>query len=170
MRRLTEVVKRRIVEHLACYRTHAEVTQLILDEFGVVLTVRHVRAYDPTSFQFAASDRLQDYHAQARKRFLEDIADVPISYRAFRLRQLGKIHDLEMRRGNTAGARATLEQAAKEIGNVFTNVSKVQGSALPGQLASTQDFSADEMRNMLADRLADAVDRMPNGKKGPTEH
>jgi len=38
MRRLPDAIKRRIVEHLACYHTHAEVAGLIADEFGVTLT------------------------------------------------------------------------------------------------------------------------------------
>lgn len=39
MRRLQDVVKRRIIEHLACYRTHTEVAELIADEFGVTPTL-----------------------------------------------------------------------------------------------------------------------------------
>ena len=57
MRRLTEKVKRRIVEHLACYHSPAEVTRLIEEEFGITLTARHVRAYDPTSPQCTAAQR-----------------------------------------------------------------------------------------------------------------
>ena len=51
MRRLAEAVKQRIVGHLACYNTHAEVVDLIAEVFDVTLTRRRIRAYDPDSFQ-----------------------------------------------------------------------------------------------------------------------
>ena len=44
MKRLSDAIKRRIVEHLARYRTHAEVVGLIAEEFDLYLTPRHVRA------------------------------------------------------------------------------------------------------------------------------
>ncbi len=50
MRRLSQTVKRRIVEQLACYCTHAQVAELIAEEFDVTVSPRHVQSYDPTSF------------------------------------------------------------------------------------------------------------------------
>jgi len=83
-----EPVKRRIVEHLACYRTHAEVVDLIADEFGVSLSPRHVRAYDPMSFQFAAGEKWREYDRLVRDRFATEIDTIAISHRAWRLRRL----------------------------------------------------------------------------------
>ena len=93
MSRLGEPIKRRIVEQLACYHSHTDVVALICEEFGVVVTSRHVRAYDPSTFQFAGGPRWREYHAQARRRFESEIADNPIAHRAYRLRRLGQIHD-----------------------------------------------------------------------------
>ena len=47
MKRLPEAIKKRIVEHLACFQKPADVVELIAEEFDVTLTPRHVRAYDP---------------------------------------------------------------------------------------------------------------------------
>ncbi len=121
MRRLPEAVKRRIVEHLACYWSHSEVADMIMHEYGVHVTPRHVRTYDPTSFQCTASERLRDLHAATRKRFEQEVAEVPIARRAFRLRRLQKIHDQALASGNLTLALHTLEQAAKEVGGTFTN-------------------------------------------------
>ena len=56
-----------------------------------------------------------------------------------------------------------LEQAAKEVGNVYTNVSRQTGRVDHAHLIV--EVSADERRNMLADRLRKAFDRMPTAKK-----
>ena len=119
MRRLSEAIKRRIVEHLACYRTHAEVTDLIRDEFGVMISSRHVRAYDPTSFQFAASHRWLDYYQTVRKRCAKEVGEIAIAHRAYRMRQLQRILDRAMDRGDYRQSLQTLEQAAMEMGNWY---------------------------------------------------
>jgi hypothetical protein len=121
MRRLPERVKRRIVEHLACFNSHAEVVDLIEQEFEIALTSRHVRAYDPMSFQCVASDRLRAYHATVREGLANEVAAVPIANRTFRLRQLQKIHAKAVAVGDLEMARLALEQAAKEVGGMFVN-------------------------------------------------
>lgn len=121
MRRLPEVVKRRIVEHLACYYGPAEVVELIAEEFGIDVTPRHVRAYDPTSFQCTASSRRIDLHKATRRRFEQEVAEIPIAHRAFRLRRLQQIHEKAVETGNLRLAAEALEQAAKEVGGMFTN-------------------------------------------------
>jgi hypothetical protein len=119
MRRLSDAVKRRIVEHLACYYTHAEVVELIAKEFDVTMTSRHVRAYDPTSFQFAGSHRWLEYFQVVRKRFANEVGDVAISHRVYRLRRLQQIFDKAWDRGDLVRAQAVLEQAAKEAGDWY---------------------------------------------------
>jgi hypothetical protein len=116
MRRLSDTVKQRIVEHLACYQTHAMVAELIADEFGITVTPRHVRAYDPTSFQFAGSPRWVDYHQTIRKRFTQEIGQIAIAQRTYRLTQIQAIFDDASDRGNCRQAMKALEQAAKEMG------------------------------------------------------
>lgn len=119
MQRLTEKVKRRIVEHLACYHSPAEVARLIKEEFGTTLTARHVRAYDPTSLQCMASQRWIDYHTATRERFQNETAHIPITHRAVRLHRLQEAFDHAIDRGNFRLAMKLLEQSAKEMGNWF---------------------------------------------------
>lgn len=121
MKRLPDLIKRRIVEHLACYYSPAEVVDLIRQEFDVVLTSRHVRAYDPTSFQCVASPRLRAYHATVRERLASEIAAIPIAHRAFRLRQLQQLYEKAREEENLVAAANALEQAAKEVGDMFVN-------------------------------------------------
>jgi len=157
MRRLPDAIKRRIVEHLACYRTRAEVVGLIAEEFDVHLTPRHVRAYDPTSFQFAGSTRWLEYYRLARKRFESELASEPIAHRAYRLRKLDVVRARAMAENDFAEAIKALEQAAKEVGNVFTNREKVQRDLPPGQISAGR--TQEENRIILADHLREALER-----------
>ena len=129
MSRLPEPVKRRIVEHLACFSSHSETARLVGKEFGVALTPRHVRAYDPCSLQFAASQRWADYYRLVRERCRDELDTIAIRHRAFRLRRLQQIHDRAFEDALGEGehsframreAAEALEQAAKEVGDWYT--------------------------------------------------
>jgi hypothetical protein len=164
MSRIPEAVKRRIVEHLACYCTHAETTDLIREEFNLELTPRHVRSYDPHTFQFAGRSEWRDVHAATRKRFLEEISNISIAHRAYRLRQLEQLYLSAKGRGALVIAAGMLEQAAKEVGHVYTNVSKVQGSSIVAHMHSEVERTTEENRNLLADKIVEAIERMPKTK------
>ena len=166
MKRLPECVKRRIVEHLACYRTHAEVVDLIAEEFEIHVPTRHVRAYDPTSFQFAGRDDWVEYFGVVRRRFETQLGDVAIAQRAYRLRALQQAHERllgDMMNANpnervdlSREVRAILEQAAKEVGGVLTNVSKSESTSVVANFPVT----IEEKRNMLALRIAEAMQKV----------
>lgn len=128
MKQLPEDIKKRIVEHLACFRTPADVADLIAEEFHVTLTPRHIRAYDPASFQFAASYRWLEYHAFVRDRYREEIGQIAIAHRRYRLAQLQAIIDaahevLDKGEDGLLEAceqiRKAVETAAKEVGDFY---------------------------------------------------
>ncbi|WP_120075873.1 DUF2280 domain-containing protein [Aurantiacibacter odishensis] len=121
MTRIPEHVKRRLIEHLAAYRTPGTVAQMIRAEFGIDMTPRHVRAYDPTTYQFAAGERWRAYFEAARARFDREIAEIPIYYRAYRLHALEKIRQQAMEQGDLRLAMKVLKQAAEEVGDIFVN-------------------------------------------------
>lgn len=119
MRRLSEEIKRRIVEHLACYCGHTKVVELITNEFGVKLTNRHIRAYDPMSFQFSGSQRWQDYFQQVREQYSSEIGQIAIAHRCFRLLRLQDMCEEAYEKGDYRLCASILEQAAKEMGNCY---------------------------------------------------
>ena len=122
MATLTDTHKRFIVQALACWDTPSQVAEAVKEEFGVDVPRVQVAQYDPTK---VAGQKLAkkwvDLFEATRKRFREEVAEIPIADQAFRLRSLGKIYDRHIRRGNVVGAAAVLEQAAKEAGGAFTN-------------------------------------------------
>ena len=125
MERLTESTKRRIVEHLACYRSHAETAQLVNEEFEISLTPRHIRAYDPNTFQFAGSAHWIDYHRLVREKFAMEIESIAISHRAFRLNRLQELFYDAKDNGHLQQAAKILEQAAKEVGYYYDKASAI---------------------------------------------
>ena len=122
MQRLTKDMKRRIVEHLACYCSHAETARLLDEEFGVSITLRHVRAYDPSTFQFAGSADWIDYHRLVREKFAVEIKSIAILHRAYRLNELQNLYYNAKDNGNLRQAAKMLEQAAKEVGHFYEKV------------------------------------------------
>ncbi|HCW18982.1 DUF2280 domain-containing protein [Achromobacter sp.] len=122
MAMLTEAHKRFIVQALACWDSPQEVADAVKAEFGLNVHRSQVAQYDPTK---VAGQRLAkkwvDLFEATHQRFREEVAEIPIADQAYRLRQLGKIYERHISRGNVVGAAAVLEQAAKETGGAFTN-------------------------------------------------
>lgn len=128
MATLNDAAKRFIVQALACYDTPTEVAAALKDEMGIDAPRTQVAQYDPTKVAGAKlAKKWRDLFEDTRKKFREAVAEIPIADQAFRLRQLGKIYDRHMVRGNVVAAAAVLEQAAKEQGGMFTNKREVSG-------------------------------------------
>lgn len=119
MKRLPEAVKRRIIEHLACYCRPSEVVDLIESEYDITLTLRHIRAYDPASFQCVLSVEHTSLFWMVRKHFDMATSCIAIANRVYRLRQLDKLFGDAMTKGRSAAAARYLEQAAKETGAYY---------------------------------------------------
>jgi hypothetical protein len=169
--RLPQAVKRRIVEHLACYQSATEVVDLILEEFELPVTPRHVRAYDPNSFQYAAGPKWTEYYQAARRHFQHDIAEIPIANRAYRLRKIAEVHQLAVRGNDLEVALKSLEQAAKEVGDVYSSGSKL-GVPFPTQRPRLDLLSLEERREMLIEKIREGLEsrslaqkRLPSDKR-----
>ncbi len=130
MARLDDSIKTRIVQALACYDPPAQVVAAVKDEFDVVVTRQQVQCYDPEKVAGRElAKRWSDLFFATREAFLRDAASVPIANQSFRLRALQRLYEQASTRGNVALAAAALEQAAKEVGGVFTNRREHSGPA-----------------------------------------
>lgn len=163
---MNDGIRAEIVTRLAMFDSVSDVHAALLER-GIDISFQSVSNYNPLNSSSNVAQKWKMLFDKTREDFLAEIAAEPIANRAYRLRKLGQLLDKEITRGNTAGARATLEQAAKETGNVFTNVAKVQGAKLPGQAPDAADFSPQERRNMLADRIGEALQKI-GAQKSPT--
>lgn len=133
MAALTESAKLFIVGRLACYDSPSEVVKALKEEVGITASRSQVQAYDPTTAQGSRlSPKLREVFESIRKQFLADTTSIPIANKAVRLRLLQRLTDNAVTRGNAVLASSLLEQAAKEVGDSFTNRQKLEQSGVVG--------------------------------------
>lgn len=119
---LRSEVKAFIVQALACFDTPSQVVASVKTEFGIEITRQQCESHDPTKFAGRGlGAKWAELFHEARKRFREETADIPIANRAFRLRTLGRMAEKAENMKNMALTAQLLEQAAKEVGDVFVN-------------------------------------------------
>ncbi|MBG6211696.1 hypothetical protein IWQ49_006387 [Labrenzia sp. EL_126] len=118
-------VKKRVVQLLACFDSPTMVAKTIKEEFGVKISPQAVEAYDPNKVAGRAlSQRLRILFEKSREAFLEDTSGIGVSHKAVRLRSLQRMSDKAEGQGNMVLAANLLEQAAKEVGEAYTNKHK----------------------------------------------
>jgi hypothetical protein len=148
--RMTEADRIEIVTRLAMFDTAADIVADLAAR-GIDISHQGVSRYNPVNNRDAAV-KWRDLFQKAREDFLAEMAKEPIAHRAYRLRHLDGILRKELKRGNMVGARATLEQAAKEMGDQFV-AAKGGGNGPTLNLFAPGAVTIDEKRNMLLDRL-----------------
>ncbi|MCC9162854.1 DUF2280 domain-containing protein [Alcaligenes sp. MMA] len=128
MATLSEAAKRFIVQALACYDTPTQVAEAVKEEFGIDVPRNQVGQYDPTKVSGKdLAKKWCDLFWDTRKKFRDEVSEIPIADQAFRLRQLHRMLNDAMKRKNVVLASQLLEQAAKETGGMFTNKRELSG-------------------------------------------
>lgn len=134
--KLSDEVKRYIVQALACFDSPSIVAAAVKKDFGIEVSRQLVESHDPN--KKAASGLAAKWRAlfeETRKTFLEDTASIGISHRAVRLRALQRMADKAEGQGNMVLASNLLEQAAKEVGDSYTNRQKHDHSSSDGSMS-----------------------------------
>lgn len=122
MAALSNDVKAFIVQALACFDTPSQVAEAVQKEFSITVTRQQVETHDPTKYSGKGlAKRWVALFEDTRKRFREETADIPIANRAYRLRALGRMAEKAESMKNMALTAQLLEQAAKEVGDVYVN-------------------------------------------------
>ncbi|WP_277973563.1 DUF2280 domain-containing protein [Pantoea agglomerans] len=143
MAALSTEVKAFIVQSLACYETPAKVIELVKENFNVTVTRQQVSAYDPANAMAKSlSKKWVDLFNATRERFKNEISDIPIANRAYRLRVLDRMAVNAEKMKNLGMTAQLLEQAAKEVGDVYTNRQKLEHS---GQIVQSISSLMDEL-------------------------
>ncbi|NTG48593.1 DUF2280 domain-containing protein [Agrobacterium rhizogenes] len=140
------------VQALACFDSPSVVVAALRKEFNVSLTPQSVEAYDPTKKAGRnLSLRWKSLFEETRKTFLEDTASIGISHRAVRLRALQRMADKAETQGNMVLASNLLEQAAKEVGDSYTNRQKLDHISSDGSM--TPKPASFDLANMTDEEL-----------------
>ena len=94
MAALKEPVKIFIVQSLACFETPQQVADSVEELYGIKIDRKQCHSYDPTKYAGRnLSKKLKDLFEKTRKEFRENIEDIPIANKAFRLKEIQKMYD-----------------------------------------------------------------------------
>lgn len=152
MPKLSSQVQTFIVTRLACYAKPTEVKNAVAETFGVDVTLPHILYYDATSAGTKLNAELRQLFTETRERFNKEITAIPIANRSYRLARLQALLDTNETRGNVVEARAALEQAAKEVGEYFTNRRELTGAG--GGPIAVEDKSLENLTTEQLQALA----------------
>lgn len=125
---LPNEVRAYIVQALACFDTPAVVRDAVKKEFDVDVSPQAVEAYDPTKRAGRnLAPRWKELFRTAREDFLKNTGRIAISHRSVRLRAIQRMAARAEDMKNLQLAAALHEQAAKEVGNFYTNRHELTG-------------------------------------------
>ena len=127
--RLSREHKTFVVSHLACYDTPSEVRTAFLERFGKEISLSQLAYYDPSNAQSGRelAQEWKDLFAEVRADFISDTGGIAIAQKAYRLRRLDRIAREAHQMRNYRLEMEVLEQAAKEVGDTFTNRRELTG-------------------------------------------
>lgn len=128
-----------VVQQLAMFEKPEQVRKAVSELFGIEISLNSILNYQITHPKFPK--KWQELFEATRKSFLEDVSEIPIANKNYRLRELQKMYDKESQQKmqNTVSMRETLEQAAKESGDAFSNKKLLDIGNKDGQPFKTEN-------------------------------
>lgn len=139
--KLTDAMRAYVVQELASWVPPSVVAEAIRKDFGIKITPQSIEAYDPTKRAGAKlAQRWKVLFETTRKAVQEDTSRIGVSHKAVRLRALERMAQKAEAAGNMVLAASLLEQAAKEIGNAFTNTRVLSGGLAVSVPKTLSDF------------------------------
>lgn len=136
MAALKPEVKAFIIQMLACYDTPSQVVEAVQKDFGITITRQQVETHDPTKVSGKTlAKKWVDLFNTTRDRFLSEISDIPIANKAYRLRVLQRMSTTAENMKNIGMTAQLLEQAAKEVGEAYSNKQKVEHTSPDGSMS-----------------------------------
>jgi hypothetical protein len=156
MAALKPEIKAFIIQSLACFDTPSQVVESVHKEFKVTITRQQAEAHDPTkaSSKGLAKKWVGMFYA-TRERFQNEMADIPIANKAYRLRVLDRIATSTEKMKNFPLTVQVLEQAAKEMGDAYTNRQKVEHTGKNGGPIESATLTRDEYKQARQEMLED---------------
>lgn len=129
MAKLTAEQKIFIIQRLAVFDTPEQVAKAFTEAYGQNITRMQAESYDPNKAAgHNLSDKLRKVFEDTRTTFLTNLQDIPIANKAYRLRLLDKLARNADGKNNAVLAAAMAEQAAKEMGEHYTNRQRIEAN------------------------------------------
>ncbi|MCD0203279.1 DUF2280 domain-containing protein [Klebsiella aerogenes] len=156
MAALKPEVKAAIVQMLACYDSLSIVVEAIQKDYGIKVTPQQVESHDPTKVSGKGlAKKWVDLFNATRERFKNEISDIPIANKAYRLRVLDRMATRAEGMKNLALTAEIIEQAAKECGDAYTNKHKFEHSGPNGGAIQTITMSREEYKSARQEMMED---------------
>ncbi|AWL28987.1 DUF2280 domain-containing protein [Acinetobacter defluvii] len=158
MAALKEPVKMFIVQSLACFETPQQVADAVMQRYGIEIDRRQCENYDPTKLAGRnLSKKLKDLFERTRTDFRENIEDIAIANKAFRLKELQGMYDDSGR--NKRLKQNLLKQAFQETDGRVTRQEHTgaNGGAIKTETEQKQSlpkYTPDELANMTPQELS----------------
>ncbi|KXF92462.1 hypothetical protein AU082_17740 [Yersinia pestis] len=140
-------VKAFIIQALACFDTLSMVAEAVQKEFGIKVTHQQVESHDPTKVSGKGlAKKWVELFTITRERFQTEIASIPIANKAYRYGLWIAWPPLLKNKKNFGMTAQLMEQAAKEVGDAYTNRQKVEhsGGVAISSVASVMDEIGDD--------------------------
>lgn len=156
MAALKSEVKAFIIQMLACFDTPSQVVEAVQKEFGIKITRQQAESHDPTKASGKTlAKKWVDMFNAIRDRFLNEISDIPIANKAYRLRVLDRMATNAEKMKNYGMTSQLIEQAAKEMGDAYTNKHKFEHSGPNGGAIHTVTMSKEEYKSARQEMMED---------------
>ena len=160
--KLKEVHRAFLVREFACFAGPKEAVRLLMEKFGIEITVQGAQHYDPSTNQgLKLAPKWKELFKAVRQAFVDDVvATIPESLKSVRIRRLAEASRQYQEHKNYLAMARMLEQIAKEVGNVHTNIREFTGK--DGGAIQFQDVGAmtdeqidDELRQIFGRKDVD---------------
>ncbi len=166
--RLNSEQKAFIITAYARYDGLAEVCRAFKEEYGVDLPKPHALAYNAGGPRYRGAAKWRELFERERKHFLDNVGHIGIAQKAVRIQRLEALCAIALQRKNVKLAAELMEQAAKEMGEVFTNRREVKSDVR----SVTATMTTDQLRQeILKDLNSLGIEPLQIGVvKDGTEH
>jgi len=127
-----------IIGRLASFDTPHQAADAVKEEFGLVVSPQQVQTYHPEKHAGRnLSKTFRTLFYDLRANFREKTDDIPIANKAYRVKVLNRMAAQAEKKGNMVLAASLMEQAAKEMGEAYTNRQKVEHTSPDGTMTPT---------------------------------
>jgi hypothetical protein len=152
--KLTDEMRRVVVQSLACFEDPSAVAAEVAREFGVEITRQSIEGYDPTKRAGSKlSPKWRALFEETRRAFLTDSAAIGISHKVVRLREIERLIGKAETAGDLQLVGRLLEQAARECGDAYTNRHRIA-------VKTTEDPTVAARRQELLEKISATMDKV----------
>lgn len=129
MAKLNQQIQTYIVQQFAMFATPQEIVDLVKENFNVETSRPQVFFYN-ADMNPKLNKKWVEIFKATRKKFLDETSSIAIANKSFRLKELDAMYRTQKnsKLQNSKAMRETLEQAAKESGDSYTNRKEITGA------------------------------------------